>query len=95
MKVIARPLGTGKTRELLETAAKQNGQVLTTDKRALQVKAKSYGINVPIIDLYDLLENDNYDHDKLIYINKIEDIAFELMELPMTSVGGFSVRMED
>lgn len=87
-------MGTGKTKELLSIAAKNNGQVLTTNKAALQVKAKSYGIDVPIIDLYDLSEKD-YDLNKQIYINKIEDIALELMGLPMTSVGGFSIRMEN
>ena len=95
MKVIARPMGTGKTRELLELAVKNNGQVLTTDKRALKVKADAYGINVPIFDLYDLLSDDNYDHDKIIYIHKIEEVALEALHIPESGCGGFSVRMEE
>lgn len=94
MKVIARPMGTGKTRELLELAAENNGQVLTTDKRALKVKAEAYGIDVPIFDIYDLMEDDNYDHDKTIYIHKIEEVALEVLQIPESACGGFSIRME-
>lgn len=91
MLTIARPMGTGKTKELLEYAAEHNGQVLTTDKRALQVKAKAYGIDVPIFDLYDYFEADEYDHDKYIYVHKIEDVAQELLGI---QVAGYSVRLE-
>ena len=90
MKVIARPAETGKTRELLEYAAEHNGQVLTVEKRALQVKAQSYGIDVEIIDLNDLLEEDNY--DKYIYVHKLEDVTQELLGY---QIAGFSIRMED
>lgn len=92
MKVIARPVGTGKTKELLQYAADHNGQVLTTDKRALQVKAKSYGINVGIIDLYDYLYDDNYDHDKYLYIHKLEDVTQELLK---EQIAGFSIALEE
>lgn len=92
MKVIARPAETGKTRELLEYAAEHNGQVLTVEKRALQVKAQSYGIDVEIIDLNDLLEEDNYNHDKYIYVHKLEDVTQELLGY---QIAGFSIRMED
>lgn len=91
MKVIARPMGTGKTKELLQYAADNNGQVLTTDKRALQVKADSYGIKVPIIDLYDYIYDDNYDHNKYVYVHKLEDVAQELLK---SQIAGFSIRMD-
>ena len=92
MKVIARPAESGKTRELLEYAAEHNGQVLTVEKRALQVKAQSYGIDVEIIDLNDLLEEDNYNHDKDIYVHKLEDVTQELLGY---QIAGFSIRMEE
>lgn len=34
MKVIARPIGTGKTRELMEMTLEADGIILTTNKRA-------------------------------------------------------------
>ena len=91
MKVIARPAETGKTRELLEYAANHEGQVLTTDKRSLQVKARAYGIDVEIIDLNDL-EEDDYNHDKYLYIHKLEDVVQELLGC---QIAGYSIRMED
>lgn len=50
MKVIARPMGTGKTEELLRLAAKDKALVLTDNKSELQSKANEYGIVVQIID---------------------------------------------
>ena len=91
MKVIARPMGTGKTKELLEYAASHNGQVLTTDKNALEVKAKSYGIKVPIIDLYDFTYNNDYNPNKQLFIHKIEDVLSACIERP---IDGYSIRME-
>ena len=91
MKIIARPRGTGKTRELLEYAATHNGQILTTDKRALQVKANAYGINVEIIEPYDFFEGD-YNTDKFIYVHKIEDVFQELLGDRIT---GYSIRLEE
>ena len=44
MKVIARPVGTGKTKELLMAAQAADGIVLTSNKRGLQAKAQAYGI---------------------------------------------------
>ena len=91
MKVIARPLGTGKTKELLQFAANNKGQVLTVNKRALQVKADSYKIEVPIFDLDDFAYG-NYDGDKPIFVNKIEEVFQECIEHP---IAGFSIRMEN
>ena len=77
MKVIARPIGTGKTKELLRTAIENNGIVFTNNKRALKVKADSYGFkDVEIIDWDDLLDH-NYDENKPIYVHKLEDIMKE------------------
>ena len=35
MKIIARPLGTGKTKELMDAALEADGIILTTNKRAV------------------------------------------------------------
>jgi len=35
MNIIARPLGTGKTKELMDMAVESDGMILTTNKRAL------------------------------------------------------------
>ena len=42
MKVIARPVVTGKTKELMEAALEVDGTIFTNNKRALRVKADSY-----------------------------------------------------
>ena len=83
-------MGTGKTKELLQYAADHNGQVLTTNKRALKVKADSYNINVPIIDLDDFAYG-NFDDSKLFFVHKIEDVLQQCME---HTIDGFSIRME-
>lgn len=60
MRVIISEKDTGKTHELLRLASQVHGIVLTNNKRALQVKAESYGFNnVTIID-YNDLKNDTY-----------------------------------
>lgn len=79
MKVIAKPVGTGKTKELLFDAFMKGAQVLTTNKRALQAKAQAYGfIGVDIIDLEDLAEY-NYNLNKPLYIHKITDVMQEIL----------------
>lgn len=90
MKVIARPMGTGKTKELLQYAADNNGQVLTVNKRALKVKAESYNIHVPIIDLDDFAYG-NYDDSKAFFVHKMEDVLQQCIE---HNIDGFSVRLE-
>ena len=71
MKIIARPMGTNKTKELLELADANDGLVLTCEKHALQVKAEAYGLhNLTIIDWFDLFEGE-YPADKHdLYIHK-------------------------
>ena len=80
MKIIARQVGTGKTRELLTDAYINHAQVLTTNKRALQAKADAYMIpDISIIDLHDMLY-DEYDINKPIYIHKVNDVIQELFD---------------
>lgn len=96
MKVIARPLGTGKTKELMDMALEADGMILTTNKRALQVKAEAYGFDsLYIIDINDLYEG-NYDENKPLFVHKLEDVMEEYyrMEFGLT-LAGFSVRMEE
>lgn len=79
MKVIARSVGTGKTKELLFDAFMKKAQVLTTNKRALQAKAHAYGfVGIDIIDLEDLAEY-NYDVTRPLYIHKITDVMQEIL----------------
>lgn len=95
MKIIARPQGTGKTRELMDMALEADGMILTTNKRALQVKAESYGFDsLEIIDLNDLLYG-NYDNTKPLFIHKLEDVMQEYFKADFSlDLCGFSVRME-
>lgn len=96
MKIIARPLGTGKTKELMDEALEADGIILTTNKRALRVKAESYGFDsLEIIDINDLYEG-NYDENKPLFVHKLEDVMEEYfrMEFGLT-LAGFSVRMEE
>jgi hypothetical protein len=80
MKIIARPQGTGKTRELLNQAYINHAQVLTTNKRALQAKSDAYLIpDVSIIDWNDLVYG-NYDKNKPLYIHKLADVVQELLD---------------
>jgi len=72
--------GSGKTKKLIETAQKSNAIILTQDKRALKVKAKSYGYeNIPILD-YEDLENDNYDLTRPILIHNCDKVLEYLFD---------------
>jgi len=96
MKVIARPMGTGKTRELLTQAYINRAQVLTTNKRALQAKADAYQIpDVLIFDWEDMM-NDNYDKSRPLYIHKITDVMEELFTHDFgIKLEGFTITLED
>lgn len=97
MKVIARPVGTGKTRELLMDAYLDHAQVLTTNKRALQAKADAYQIpDLKIIDWHDMIYG-NFDAKVPLYINKAEDVLQELFDSDYAGVklAGISLRMGD
>ena len=95
MKVIARPVGTGKTRELMEAALEADGMIFTNNKRALRVKAEAYGFDsLEIIDWDDLLDGD-YDRDKPIFIHKLEDVMEEFLLADYgLHLAGYSVAME-
>lgn len=97
MKAIARPIGTGKTKELLLAAQEAGGMVLTTNKRALQVKAQSYGIdNVKIVDWDDLLYRDDELNDLPLFVHKLDDVMEEYFwddyGLKLT---GYSIALEE
>ncbi len=95
MKVIARPLGTGKTKELMEMALESDGIILTTNKRALQVKAEAYGFeSLNIIDIEDLINGD-YDETKPLFVHKLDDVMQEFFKTGFDlNLQGFSVRMD-
>lgn len=97
MKIIARPQGTGKTREFLTEAYVNRAQVLTTNKRALQSKADAYQIpDVSIIDWNDMMYG-NYDKDKPLYIHKVADVIQELLDHDFEGLklDGMTVTLED
>lgn len=96
MKVIARPIGTGKTKELMEMALEADGIILTTNKRALQVKAEAYGFDsLYIIDLNDLLYGE-FDTAKPLFVHKLDDVMQEYFKQDFNlDLQGFSVRMEE
>lgn len=97
MKVIARPVGTGKTRELLVSAYLDNAQVLTTNKRALQAKADGYQIpDIDIIDWNDMIYG-NYNKNKPLYIHKVADVLQELLDSDFNELQlkGMSITLEE
>ena len=96
MKIIARPQGTNKTRELFELANENDGMILTTEKRALKVKAEAYGFpDLIIIDPVDVVEQ-NYPDDHPLYIHKAGDVMQEFFKTYFDlELEGFSVTMRD
>jgi len=97
MKIIARPVGTGKTRELLTAAYLDKAQVLTTNKRALQAKADAYQIpDVKILDWNDMMYG-NYDTHLPLYIHKAADVFQEFFNKDFSGIklAGMSITMED
>ena len=95
MKVIARPVGTGKTKELMEAALEVDGTIFTNNKRALRVKADAYGFDsLNIIDWDDLIDY-NFDTEKPIFVHKLEDVMEELLSSDYGAhMAGYSVAME-
>ena len=96
MKVIARPVGTGKTKELLLAAQAAGGMVLTTNKRALHVKAQAYGIpEVRIVDWDDLLYGDPELNDLPLFVHKLDDVMEEYFwEDYGLKLAGYSIALE-
>lgn len=95
MKVIARPVGTGKTKELLMAAQAANGVVLTTNKRGLQTKAMAYGIpEIEIVDWNDLIYG-NFTQTKPLFVHKLDDVMEEYFQKDFNlKLNGYSVAME-
>ena len=97
MKIIARPAGTGKTKEFLKEAFKNNAQVLTVNKRALYTKADAYGISdLTILDWNDMMYGDQ-DNTRPLYIHKVADVIQELLDSDFdgTKLEGMSITLED
>lgn len=96
MKVIAKPRGTGKTRELFTLAAQNHGQVLTINKRALRAKADNYGLyDLPILDWNDMLYGE-YNKERPLYIDNAEDVFAELLENDFEiKLEGLNVNLDD
>ncbi len=95
MKVIARPIGTGKTKELMEAALEADGTIFTDNKRALRVKADAYGFDsLNIIDWDDLYHGD-FDPEKPLFVHKLDDIMKEYLWADYgINMAGYSVAME-
>lgn len=96
MKVIARPVGTGKTKELLLAAQAANGIVLTGNKRGLQTKAQAYGIpEVEVVDWDDLIYG-RMDTTKPLFVHKLDDVMKEYFRADFgLRLEGYSIAMED
>ena len=96
MKVIARPIGTGKTKELMDAAVEADGIILTCNKRALQAKARAYGFDsLHIVDWADLIYG-NYDSTKPLFIHKLDDVCESyLLDDFGLKLAGYSIAMEE
>ena len=96
MKVIARPVGTGKTKELLMAAQAADGIVLTGNKRGLQAKAQAYGIpELTIVDWDDLIYG-RMDTSKPLFVHKLDDVMKEYFWDDFgLKLEGYSVAMEE
>lgn len=96
MKVIARPVGTGKTKELMDAVVEADGMLLTTNKRALAAKAQAYGFDsIDIVDWNDLLYGD-YDKSKPLFVNKLDDAMVEYFKKDFElELCGYSVATEE
>lgn len=80
----------------MELAIKNDGTILTCNKRALQAKARAYGLEgLTIVDWNDIIYG-NYDAAKPLYIHKIDDTLSEyLMQDFNLKLAGYTVTMED
>lgn len=96
MKVIARPVGTGKTKELMDAALEADGIILTTNKRALRQKAEAYGFDsLDIVEWNDLMYG-NFDDTKPLFVHKLDDVMQEYFWLTFgIKMDGYSVALEE
>lgn len=94
MKVIARPMGTGKTEEILRLAAEDKALVFAENKAELQEKANAYGIIVQIVDWDDIYHNDY--GEMPMYIHRMDDVVKHYFEEDYgLELKGYSIRMEN
>ena len=97
MKAIIDKRGSGKIKKLLEIASKTPYSiVLTQDKRALKVKANSYGYNnLEIIDYQDL-QDDNYPLGANVFVHNGDKVLYELLNTYFgLNVSGFTATLEE
>ncbi len=74
MLEIIQSRGTGKAKQLLTAARQNHAIILTQNKPAFEVKAKSLGFNdVEIIDYQDL-QTDNYSFGQPVYIHNADKV---------------------
>ena len=94
MKVIARPMGTGKTEELLRLAAEDKALVFAENKAELQEKANAYGITVQVVNWDDILNNDY--GEMPMYIHRMDDVVKHYFKEDYgLELKGCSIRMEN
>ena len=96
MITIIQNRGTGKAKKLLEIAHENNATIITQDKRAFEVKAKSYGFSdIEILD-YEDLENDDYIIAKPVLIHNGDKFLEYLLDryYGLKPIG-FSATQED
>lgn len=96
MITIIQNRGTGKAKKLLEIARENGATIITQDKRAFEVKAKSYGFSdVEILD-YEDLENDNYTIDKPVLVHNGDKFLEYLLDRYYgLNIIGFSATQEE
>ena len=95
MKVIARPMGTGKTEELLRLAEKDKALVFAENKNELQAKANAYGITAQVVDWDDIV-NTYYGENVPIYIHRMDDfVKHFLYDDYGFNLKGYSIRLEE
>ena len=97
MNVIIDGRGSGKAKKLLEAAEKTpRSIILAQDKRAFEVKAKSYGFhNVKIID-YNDLKNDNYPLDATVFVHNGDKLLYYLLDkFYGLTLSGFTATIEN
>lgn len=77
-KILCRNKDTGKTKELLNLAHKENATVITSSPRALKVKASSLGYNkINIINWQEFISNDLV--GEKIIIDNAEEVLREII----------------
>lgn len=97
MFTIIRDRDSGKAKQLMEIAIKNHGTILTQNKRALLVKAHSYGFeNLNIIDYDDLRNGDYHLPDTPVYVHNGDKVLSWLLEKYYgIKIDGFSATLDE